>query len=402
MPSAPPVAGPEACGLDPARVDVLLEAAAATVAGRDLCACQVALARHGRLAAFATFGEARFAGELRPADAGSLFCVYSVTKAITSAAAWILLQEGALRLDDPVADLVPGFGANGKGGVRVEHLLTHQAGFPEARLDPLDWPDPRVRLARFADWTLEWEPGSRFTYHGTSSMWVLQELIERAAGCGLDAFVRQHIALPLGLTDLFFALPHSETGRRAEVVCIGEAPSAQERERSGIRAPELGDDMVRFYNDPARIAVGWPGGGVHATAAEIARFYQALLADAAGRGPGIWKVDTLADAFTPRNEDFIDPMTGHPALRGLGVVVAGTGASVFRGFPQAASPRAICHLGAGGQIAWGDPESGLSFAYLTNGAHRDPVAQGVVGLGLSTKAVECPCDRGAAERWGPS
>ena len=349
----------------------------------------MALARDGQLAAFAAFGEARFEGELRAADTRSLFCVFSVTKAITSAASWILLQEGALRLEDRVADRIPGFEANGKGGVRVEHLLTHQAGFPRAELDPLEWPDPEARRARFAAWPLEWEAGSRFTYHGTSSMWVLQELIEQAAGCDLDSFVRKRIALPLGLTDLHMALPAREIGRRAEVLCIGEPASDEARERSGIEAPAITDRMLRHHNDPARFAVGWPGGGAHATAAAIARFYQGLLADASGRGPGIWEPGILADAFTPRSQDFVDPMTGQPALRGLGVVVAGSGAKVFRGFPQQASSRAIGHLGAGGQIAWGDPGSGLSFAYLTNGAHRDPVAQGAVGLGLSTKAVEC-------------
>ena len=174
-PSAPSVAGPEACGLDSERVDELVADADAALAGTTACASQVALARHGKLAAFAAFGEALFEGELRLAETRSLFCVYSVTKVITSAASWILLQEGALQLQDRVADLIPGFGANDKACVRVEHLLTHQAGMPSAQLDPLDWPDAETRLERFAAWPLEWKPGSRFAYHDSSSMWVLRE-----------------------------------------------------------------------------------------------------------------------------------------------------------------------------------------------------------------------------------
>ena len=80
-------------------------------------------------------------------------------------------------------------------------------------------------------------------------------------------------------------------------------------------------------------------------------------------------------------------MTKQPALRGLGVVVAGAEERAFRGFANACSPRAIGHMGAGGQVAWADPQTGLSFAYVTNGAWRNPVHQGAQGLALSTLAA---------------
>ena len=103
----------------------------------------------------------------------------------------------------------------------------------------------------------------------------------------------------------------------------------------------------------------------------------------------IWSPAILENAFTPRNADFIDPMTGHPALRGLGVVVAGESGRIWRGFAEGCSPRAVGHMGAGGQIAWADPESGLSFAWCTNGADRNPLRQGARGLQLSTLAARC-------------
>ncbi|MCZ6782032.1 MAG: serine hydrolase, partial [Proteobacteria bacterium] len=306
----PSVAGPEACGLDPERVDELLDATAAALSGTSACASQVALARNGDLAAFATFGEAFFMGQLRPADAHSLFCVYSVTKVITSAASWILLQEGALQLKDRAADHIPGFAANGKGGIRVEHLLTHQAGIPSAQLDPLDWPDAEARLERIAAWPLEWEPGSRFAYHDSSSMWVLREIIERITGCELGAFVSERISRPLGLTDLYLGLPSPEMARKAEVVCTGAPPSDEQRERLGIHVPAFPEHMLPYHNDPARIALGWPSGGVIATAAAIARVLQGFIADLEDRGSGIWTAEFLRNAFTPRNPDFIDSMTG--------------------------------------------------------------------------------------------
>ena len=70
------------------------------------------------------------------ADDDSLYCIFSCTKAITSAAAWLLIQEGKLSVDERVADIVPEFGSHGKDVIHVEQLFTHTAGFPAAPFDP--------------------------------------------------------------------------------------------------------------------------------------------------------------------------------------------------------------------------------------------------------------------------
>jgi CubicO group peptidase (beta-lactamase class C family) len=381
---------PEEVGIDSHRLRALFECAARTVADRPLSAAQVAVARGGRLAGFASFGSARFGGAAAPADERSLFCVFSVTKALVSAACWLLLQEGELGLDEAVADAIPEFAPHGKRAVRVEHLLTHTAGFPKAQLDPLEWDRRERRLARFSEWRLDWEPGTRFTYHGNSSMWVLAELIERRSGTDFRDFVRDRITGPLGLADLHLGLPRAENARVAEVVLVGDPLSKAEREASGLRPPDVSEDLLRV-NRPEVRAVGMPGGGAIATAAEVALFYQALLADAArSGGPGIWDPGVLERAWAPRTGDLIDPITGRPALWGLGVVVAGEKDRAWRGFAETCSARAIGHMGAGGQVSWADPTTGLSFASCTNAADRNPYRQGIVGFQLSTLAAACP------------
>lgn len=367
-----------------------LFACAAKNAARSGCAAQVAVARGGELAGFRSFGRARRgAGPEREADGETLFSVFSVTKAIASSAAWILLQEGKLSLADRVADHVPEFGSHGKEVVRVEQLLLHTAGFPRAQLPTEEWPDRERRLRRFADWRLEWEPGSRFVYHGSATLWVLAELVTRIAGVDYRAFLRTRVFEPLGLRNLFVGLPPEADARVAEVIPVGEPASEAERAASPVDAPVLDDAMIAYANRPAIRAIGSPGGGAIATAADVALFYQGLLADADGRGPGVWQAETLRDAWTPRRPELIDPMTKHPALRGLGVVVAGAEGRMWRGFPDGCSARSFGHMGAGGQISWADPESGLSFAFCTSGAERDPVRQGAHGLQLSTLAAAC-------------
>ncbi len=83
---------PEALGLDPARVDDLLTRAEKEVRAGLLPSSQIAIARHGKIAAMRTVGEVTHEGKPAPASDETLYCIFSCTKAITSAAAWLLIQ----------------------------------------------------------------------------------------------------------------------------------------------------------------------------------------------------------------------------------------------------------------------------------------------------------------------
>jgi CubicO group peptidase (beta-lactamase class C family) len=378
-------------GIDPEKLAALVDRAAAAVRRDGLPSAQLALARGGELVAFCTFGSADREGR-RPASNDTLYAAFSTTKAVMASAAWILLQEGWLRLDECVADAIPEFAANGKQSVRVEHLLTHTAGFPYARFDPLEWDDREKRLARFSRWRLDWEPGSRFEYHPTSSMWVVAELIERRAGVDYRAFVRDRIARPLGLADLHLGLPPGLEGRVAEVVLVGSPPSPEKLAAVGLRIPgDVGDDAsIESINRPEYRAVGAPGGGGIWSAGDLALFYQALLHD--GRAPGgpvVWKPEVMAAALRIQTGALLDPMVGQLANRGLGVVIAGDATRTYRSFAPTNSPAAFGHAGAGGQVAWADPAIGLSFVFFTNGMDRDPLRMGARGITLSKCAVAC-------------
>jgi CubicO group peptidase (beta-lactamase class C family) len=378
---------PSEAGIDAAALDSLYALVEKGVERHEGCAAQVAVARGGRVAAFRTFGSACFSGETRTADRRSLFAVFSVTKAFVSSACWMLLREGVLSLGDRVVDHVPEFGRHGKEAVTVEHLLTHTAGFPRAALATRDWLSETDRVARLADWKLEWEPGSRFTYHGSATMWVLAQLITSLSGIDYRDFIRERIFEPLGLTDLFIGLPEEHHARVADVVAVGEPISGDERAVASVDAPTITDEMVAHANSRDARAMGSPGGGGIGTAADVALFYQGVLASLDPGREGLWDTATAVDACTPRNVEFIDPMTKRPALRGLGLVVAGEGDRIWRGFSPSHSPRAVGHMGAGGQVAWGDPVSGISFAFLTNAADRNAARQGAHGLRLSNIAA---------------
>jgi CubicO group peptidase (beta-lactamase class C family) len=346
-----------------------------------LPAAQVAVAKDGQLALFETFGSA---------TDESLFCIFSATKAITSSAIWILLEEKKLSLSERVADIIPAFGANGKEVVTVEQLLTHTAGFPDAPFRTLDWLDLGRRYERFSQWRLAWEPGSRFQYHPTSTMWVLAEILERRGGLAFQQFIRERIAAPLGLTDLYVGLPADQNERVVPCSHAGNPLTEADYESMGIPKPpvtEVTEEAILSFNDPEIRAVGVPGGGAITNAAELALYYQALLSGG-GNGQQIWSAQTLADARRVRTGELTDPLFGKPVSRGLGIVIAGDETRNYRGFGHTNSPLAFGHNGAGGQLAWVDPASGISLAYLTSAHDRNEVRQGRRGVSISNRAAD--------------
>ncbi len=384
---------PESVGIDPDKLEALFERAEKEVREGILPSVQIAIAREGRIAGMRSFGRARFGGAEADADDDSLYCIFSCSKAITSAAAWLLIQEGKLSLDERVSAIVPEFASHGKEAVRVEQLFTHTAGFPTAPFDPQYFRDRERRLAYFAKWRLTFEPGSRFIYHPSSSMYVIAEILERRSGLAFHEFVRQRIAEPLGLPDLCMGLPDDAQARAADIEHRGEELTDADFERLGFPKPpvtEVTEENVQRFNLPEVRRTGIPGGGAFANAHTLALFYQGLLSG--GRtadGAPIWRPETLAMAREIRNPDFTDIVFGKRANRGLGLMIAGDRDRTYRGFGHTNSDAAFGHGGAGGQIGWADPATGISIGYCTNGFDRDVIRQARRGVGISSRAAAC-------------
>ena len=240
-----------------------------------------------------------------------------------------------------------------------------------------------------ANWRCNWEPGTRYEYHPTSAHWVLAELIERCTGEDFRDFVRTRITQPLGLRGLQLGVAARDQGDINELVLTGEPLTAAELEAaigiSELPVTEVTPEALISFNQAEVRAVGVPGGGGVSTAADLALYYQALLHDPAG----IWKPEVLADSTgTVRNT--LPDYLGTPANRTRGLVIAGEdGRSHFRGMGHTVSPRAFGHNGAGGQIAFADPESGISFCYLTNGLDQNQLREWRRTSALASRGAAC-------------
>ena len=342
---------------------------------------QFAVAKEGKVLWSETLGEA---------SEQTLYPIFSCTKAIMSVAAWTLIQEGKLDVDERVGDIIPEFDTNGKQDVRVVHLFLHTAGFPMAPFRPSDWDDRDLRLGRFAQWRLNWPTGEKFEYHPSSSMWVIAEVAERKSGQDFRSFIRERVIEPLAIEDLYVGLPTAENDRVATLVHVGDAFTSEDYSKMGIPEPppnEVTEDAILSMNRPEIRAVGIPGGGGMATASALAMFYQDLLAGVTEDRSRVLNKQTLEYGLKVISGDYRDPLYGVKINRALGLSIAGDAQRNFRGFGHSNSESSFGHGGAGGQIAWADPATGLSFSYVTNGHDRNPVRMGRRTVSISTKAA---------------
>ena len=191
-------------------------------------------------------------------------------------------------------------------------------------------------------------------------------------------------------TRLQVGVPEADQHDIRAVVDTGE-PATPEELMAVLGIPELPltevtpDALLAASTIPACERSVYRARGGVSTAADLARFYQALLHNSAGT----WKPDVLADAETRVRNAYPDWL-GTPANRSLGLVLAGDdGRSNLRGMGKTVSAQAFGHNGAGGQIAWADPATGLSFAYLTNGMDQHPLRQARRTTALASRAANC-------------
>ncbi|MBN8899450.1 MAG: beta-lactamase family protein, partial [Rhodospirillales bacterium] len=302
---------------------------------------QIALARHGKLAMFRSYGDAKTEGGTLPATNETLFLLFSQTKVLTSAAVWTLVEEGKLSFMDRVADHLPEFAARGKGEITLQQVMTHQGGFPNGDVSKATWTDHARMRAEVCDFSLEWTPGTRLQYHGRAAHLVQAMVIEAVTGQDYRDVIRTRVIEPLGLgNDVFVGVPADQQPRCADTY-----------------APEPRDNSAEFR------AAGLPSGGGFATARGMVAFYQMLghggrLGDARVFSPRLL-------AYVARNHTAESPdmqMTGIPMHRGPGPHVRGESDRI-RGLGTIGHPATFGHGGVGSSYSWADSTSGVSFTY---------------------------------------
>jgi CubicO group peptidase (beta-lactamase class C family) len=309
--------------------------------------------------------------------ADTLAVMFSCGKGVTAVCLYLLVQDGLLDLDQPIAAYWPEFGVEGKDRVTVRQALAHRAGLPvvegpTTRADVLDWDTMTGRLA--AQKPL-WEPNTGFLYHAVTFGWLAGEIIRRISGQLPGDFLASRLTGPLGL-EVWIGLPAAEHGRVARI--LPPTPSPQQAaapvptrtevdevlERAvtlngGLAAP--GQDLFGVFTEPEILSAQLPGANGVATARSLARLYSCAVTG----DQRLLTRESITDATRPVSSgpSIYDPND---------VSVFGTGFGLARPDEPMLGPRSFGHGGAGGKQAFGDDDAQVGFAYLNNWFGTDP------------------------------
>jgi CubicO group peptidase (beta-lactamase class C family) len=292
----------------------------------------------------------------RPWQRDTIVHTYSTTKPLVAACALLLVESGALELDAPVVGYWPKFGQAGKDAVTVRQLLSHQAGLvalrhPVPAAEVFDWAAIVARLEAEPPW---WPPGSGHGEHAYFYGHLVGELVRRVDGRPISRFFADELAGPWAL-DFQVGVRQVDRARVAPLSGLealyprGQAGEPGSVYRAALTNPP-GMLLPEVVNSDAWMAAEVPAVNGYGTAAAVARFYQAFLADGELDGRRVLSADLCReatsvqasgpDAFLERHVDW-----------GLGFQVEGT---------------TFGHGGLGGSGGYADRQLDLAFGYVTN------------------------------------
>ena len=233
-----PAGAPDDVGLSAKRLERIGAMIQRAIDTKQISGAVTVVARRGRVAHFEAHGLMDIEADA-PMRKDTIFPIASMTKPVTAVAILMLVEEGKVRLADPVSRFVPEFkntkvamprsdAAGGiytvpaKRDVTVHDLITHTSGLGSggAASEATARIAPRDLTGTVADWTaalgaapLDFQPGTRWAYSGLAGIDTLGRIVEVASGLTFDEFLRQRVFEPLGMKDTAFNVPEDEKHR---------------------------------------------------------------------------------------------------------------------------------------------------------------------------------------------
>ncbi len=375
-----PRAQPEQVGLSSQRLDMITEALKADIAAKRIPGAVLLIARRGKVAYFESVGKLDVATDTAMGKDG-IFRIYSMSKPITTVAAMMLVEDGKMKLDDPVAMYLPEFAklnvgvekpdASGNPAlevvparrpITVQDLMRHTSGITYGFFGPglvkkayndanltADNPDNAEFSRRVAKLPLMYQPGTTWDYSYSTD--ILGRVVEAVSGKSLYTFEKERLLDPLGMSDTSFYVTDTTKQKR-----IAE-PFSSDR-NFGVGA-DFGDPRIA-----QKLESG--GGGMMSTATDYAQFLQMLLNGGSLNGKRYLGSSTLRFMTSDHSNAGAGVTAGPLYLPGAGYGF-GLGFAVRRNAGESTYPAEAGEYywgGAGGTYMWVDPKAEMLVVFM--------------------------------------
>ncbi len=353
---APLALGQVRSGVDPGRLERIDTVVEQAIDDGLLPGAVVLVWHQGQTVYHRAFGHRALVPRLEPMSPDTIFDLASLTKVVvTTTAVMMLVEEGQVRLRDPVSRHLPGFERHGKDGVTVEHLLTHMSGLrPDLPLDE-EFDGYDAAIARALDERPVSAPGESFTYSDIN-FFLLGDIVARVSGLSLDEFAERQIFRPLAMRDTRFG-PLSQAIERT-------APTESCRPLGWPCGGGDGSMLRGTVHDPTARRMGGVAGhaGLFGTARDLARLAAMLLSEGTLDGVRLLSPLTVRRMTSPATPAAMGD------VRGLGWDIdsrfsSNRGDLFGRG--------SYGHTGFTGTSMWVDPASDTAVIFLSSRVHPD-------------------------------
>jgi uncharacterized protein YbbC (DUF1343 family)/CubicO group peptidase (beta-lactamase class C family) len=329
----------------------------AAIARHELPGAVVLVGRGDRILYRRAFGRRAIAPSPEPMTDDTIFDLASLTKVVaTTTSVMQLVEQGRIRLRDPVGQFIPEFAAHGKNSITILHLLTHTSGLPPDLPLEVEFSGADEAIRRASDLTPASQPGDRFVYSDIN-FFLLGDIVRRVGGERLDRYAKLHVFDPLAMGDTMFLPPASLQPRIA--------PTERCRPLSWPCQDATAPFLRGIVHDPTARRMGDVAGhaGLFSTATDLSRFCRMLLDGGSLEGARILSPTTIERMITPSTP------AGMKDVRGLGWDIDSTYSS-NRGdlFPVGSS---FGHTGFTGTSLWLDPHTKSYVVFLSNRVHPD-------------------------------
>jgi CubicO group peptidase (beta-lactamase class C family) len=321
-----------------------------------------AIGKEGKIIHLTAAGRHMYCPDSTADDIDTIWDMASCSKVMgCTPAAMVLFDEGKLKLDEPVAKVLPAFGQNGKDKITPRNLLLHDSGL-EADL-------PNVESHNTAESFMDGVYASKLAYptgtktvYSDLSMITLGKMMEKITGQSLDVFVKERIFEPIGMTETMYCVPAKLRPRCAPTEPVDEWRKKLRamRHEKFVPIPGCHPDAHLYIqgevHDPsAEVLNGVSGNaGVFSTCPDVCKYTRMMLDEGMANGKRIIKAETIRD-WTRRQNDI--------GSRGLGW---DTSHGPYSQFASAFSRKSFGHTGFTGTSIWADPETKVYGILLSN------------------------------------